>query len=141
MAHFALMYTNNRPGLDPIIEADFFRTSGKFFEFLIDKEVVRTLKLDIVVQIKRLSADDVAAMNDDEEEDEDGDGDDETLGAVLVAEEVDQLDDLLASIGQSDQLDALMATMPGSEELDELLASMPGSESLDALIKSFDLPE
>jgi hypothetical protein len=42
------MYTTNRKGLDKIIEADVCRVSGKFFEFFIDKEVVRTLKVDIV---------------------------------------------------------------------------------------------
>ena len=55
MAKFAMMYTNNRPGLDRIIEADLYRVSGKFFEFIIDKEVVRSIKLDIVTQIRRMA--------------------------------------------------------------------------------------
>jgi len=61
MARFQMMYTNNRSGLDPVVEADFYRVTRKFFEFLVNKEVVRTLKVDRVVQIKRLDDDEEPA--------------------------------------------------------------------------------
>jgi hypothetical protein len=57
MAKFEIMYTGNRPGLDRVIEADLYKVEGKFFVFLEDKEIVRSLKVDIVLQIKRLDDD------------------------------------------------------------------------------------
>jgi hypothetical protein len=57
MAKFEVLYSMAIPrqGLDSVIEADIYRVSGgKFFEFLVDKEIVRTLRCDIVVQIKRV---------------------------------------------------------------------------------------
>lgn len=54
MSRYEILYTTSRQDLDKIIEADSYKTDGKFFTFLVDKEVVRTLKIDVVVQIKRL---------------------------------------------------------------------------------------
>ena len=59
MTSFGVLYKTNRSGLDPIIEADFYRTTGKFFEFLIDKEVVRTIQMDAILQIRRLNDGDI----------------------------------------------------------------------------------
>lgn len=59
MARFAVLYNTQRPGLDKVIEADTYKVDAKFFTFFQDKEVVRSLKVDIVVQIRR--------MNDNEE--------------------------------------------------------------------------
>ena len=60
MPRYEMMYKTPRAGLAPIIEADSFRVNGKFFEFFVNKEVVRTLLMDVVLQIRR--------MEDDEQE-------------------------------------------------------------------------
>lgn len=122
MAKFAMMYSTPRQGLDAIIEADTYKVNGKFFEFLIDKEVVRTLKVDAVLQIRRMDEDE------DSGDDEEGDPDQST-------------DAILAELGQPDAaaLDQLLTSMPATEELDALLASMPGAEDLDDLLAK--LPE
>jgi hypothetical protein len=108
VAKFHMMYTAPRTGLDPVIEADLYRVSGKFFEFLVNKEVVRTLKVDAVLQIRR--------MDDDEQE-----------GDLARKAGNNQLDDLLASMPDpSKELDQMLASMPDpSKELDQMLASMP----------------
>lgn len=128
-----MLYTHSH-GLDSIIEADYYRTTAKFFEFYVDKEVIRTLRLDRVVQIKRLTEEEAAAALHNYSKDE-------TFGAVLVPGEVNQLSALLASVHQEDQLDELLDSMPGSKELNELVAALPNGSELNALIRSFDLPD
>lgn len=58
MAKFEVIYTavgrKYEDALDTEIEADFFKAEGKFFTFYVDKEVTRTIQLDLVVQIKRV---------------------------------------------------------------------------------------
>jgi hypothetical protein len=146
VTRYAVLYTNKRVGLDEVIEADSYRADGKFFTFLKSKEVVRSLKLDIVVQIKRL--------DDEEDGDQSEEGDldapskppltdlgqddaaltDELLAASSLGKQ--ELDELLAasSLGKQ-ELDELLASASlSSKELDELLASMPGTQELDELL-------
>lgn len=54
MARFEIVYMTPRYNLDAVIEADLYKVEGKFFTFVKDKEVVRSLKVDLVVQIKRV---------------------------------------------------------------------------------------
>ena len=57
MAKFEVLYTgvgNRYEALDETIEADLYKAEGKFFTFYKDKEVVRSIRLDLVVQIKRI---------------------------------------------------------------------------------------
>lgn len=72
MARFAVLYNTGRTGLDKVIEADTYKVDAKFFTFFKDKEVVRSLKVDIVVQIRRME-------EDEEEEVEEPDPLDEIL--------------------------------------------------------------
>lgn len=69
MARFAVLYTNSRPGLDKVIEADTYKVDAKFFTFLKDKEVVRSLKVDVVVQIRRMDEDEEDGQDEREESD------------------------------------------------------------------------
>lgn len=57
MARFSVLYTTARPSLDKVIEADSYKVDGKFFTFLRDKEVIRSLKADAVLQIRRMGDD------------------------------------------------------------------------------------
>ena len=90
MARYALLYTNKRPGLDPVIQADTYRVDGKFFTFLKDKEVVRSLKVDYVVQIKRLSDED----DGDQSEEGDSAPSTKTVHAELAQHNAAGLDEL-----------------------------------------------
>lgn len=112
-----------------MIEADTFKVNGKFFEFLIDKEVVRTLKVDAVLQIRR--------MDDDEEgDDEEGDPAQSTdaILSELVSRDTGALDEILVSMPGTEVLDALRSSMPGTEELDALLTSIP-EVNLDQILR------
>jgi hypothetical protein len=94
VARFQMMYTTHRQGFDPVIEADHFRVAGKFFEFVVNKEVVRTLKVDVVLQIRR--------MDDDEQE-----GD---LARITASRD---LEDLVASMPDpAKNIDDILASMP-----------------------------
>jgi hypothetical protein len=98
----------------------------KFFEFLVDKEVVRTLKVEIVVQIRRLGDDE-----DPGDASEEGDlaGTADAALERLVTEDTTQLDALMASLE------------PDPEELQRLMASLePNAEELGALMKGLDAP-
>lgn len=111
MAKFHMMYSSSRQGLDKIIEADIYRTNGKFFEFITDKEVVRTLKIDIVTQIRRMS---------------DGEGDDAKEGDQPgVTSDIDRI------LRENDvELKKLIAAMPDPQvELQRLLGSMPDPDA------------
>lgn len=54
MAKFQIHYTTNRQDLDRVIEADNYKVDTKFFTFYANKEVVRSLRTDIVLEVKRL---------------------------------------------------------------------------------------
>jgi hypothetical protein len=126
MARFHVIYNTARPrpGLDSVIDADTYKVDAKFFTFLKDKEVVRTLKVDIVVQIRR--------MEDDEEVDEEEDP--EPLDAPLSSTSSTDLDDLIAASKMDEKyLDDLVAA--GSESMERLLADMP---SVDDILRDLD---
>jgi hypothetical protein len=131
VAQFQVLYKINRQGLDPVIEADFYRTSGKFFEFLIDKEVVRTVQTDIILQIRRM---DEEESGDDSEEGDPGASTD-TILADVVERDV-AMDELLTSLPGTEDLDELLTSLPGTEDLDELLASLPGTAEVLGAIET-----
>ena len=112
MARFAMMYSTDRQGLDRVIEADFYRVNGKFFEFLVDKEVVRTLKIDAVLQIRRMDDDEgeAGAGNDDEEGDQTCST--EASLAKISRTEDDALADLLSSLSDDSEFERLLAGIP-----------------------------
>ncbi|OZD18318.1 hypothetical protein CH253_17810 [Rhodococcus sp. 06-156-3C] len=66
MARFEVLYNSTRRDFDKVIEADSYKVDAKFFTFVKDKEVIRSLKVDVVLQIRR--------MNDDEQENDNGQG-------------------------------------------------------------------
>ena len=71
MSRFEMMYQRPRVGLDNVIEADTYKVNGKFFDFVIDKEVVRSLLSDAVLQIRRMADDeDDGGAGDDSSEDD-----------------------------------------------------------------------
>ncbi|GAA4717962.1 hypothetical protein GCM10023216_02700 [Isoptericola chiayiensis] len=120
MARFEVLYNTGRSGLDKVIEADTYKVDAKFFTFLKDKEVVRSLRESVVVQVRRM-ADDEAV--DDEEDD-------------LLGTSADALTELLAS---SDDV------LPADTELQRLLAEIPEVDlsglpefDADAILKSLD---
>lgn len=117
MARFEVMYIRDRAGLDKVIEADSYRADGKFFTFLKNKEVIRSLKLDIVVQIKRLDGDDEGGNDDSEEGDLDA-------PSVLIVGGAPSRESMGAVV------DDLIASGPSPEELAELIASGPSAEEL-----------
>ena len=59
MAKFAVTYTERAGSydyaLDDEIEADVYRAEGKFFNFYSDHEIVRSVALDLVAQIRRVA--------------------------------------------------------------------------------------
>lgn len=100
--------------MDAVIEADSYKVDAKFFTFLKDKEVVRSLKVDVVVQIRR--------MDDDETDDEEGEPARTTEGP------------LARSPASGDAaLDQLMAALPDDTELHRLLADIPEVDIDDLL--------
>lgn len=55
MARFEVLYSTGRTGLDKVIEADSYKVDAKFFTFLKNKEVVRSLRETVVIQIRRMA--------------------------------------------------------------------------------------
>lgn len=122
MAKFEMMYNHNRPGLDRIIEADVFRVSGKFFEFLVNKEIVRTLKVDIVTQIRRMDEEELA-------------GDDDEEGDPAQSPEA-----ILTDLDQKNAaaMDELMSSLPGTEDLDEILSKLNDDADLNEILNKLN---
>lgn len=116
MPRYAMTYMYQYRHLDKVIEADFYRTSGKFFEFLVDKEVVRSLKLDTVTQIRRM--DDDEEIGDDDEEDDPKRSTD-TILTNLLQKDAGDVSALLVNIPEVD-----LSLIP-EVDLDEVLANMP----------------
>lgn len=127
MARFEVLYNTGRSGLDKVIEADAYKVDAKFFTFLKDKEVVRSLRESVVLQVRRM-ADDEAI--DDEEDDLPGTPD-------------EALAELLASSDEA--LTELVPTLPDNTELQRLLAEIPEVDlsglpefDVDSILKSSD---
>lgn len=78
MARFEVLYNTSRSGLDKVIEADTYKVDAKFFTFLKNKEVVRSLRENVVIQVRRMADDESA-----DEEDDPGSTTDEALAELL----------------------------------------------------------
>jgi hypothetical protein len=124
------MYSTTRRGLDPVIVADTYKVNGKFFEFLIDKEVVRTLKVDAVLQIRRMDEDEAA--NDDTEEGDSVPSPDADLIA-RPRRRASASGSVSVRVSSDAELQQLLDSLPGDAEVQQLLDSLPGTEELDEL--------
>lgn len=52
MPRYSLTYNSARKELEREVEADAYRMSVKFFEFIKDREVILMVKADMVLQLK-----------------------------------------------------------------------------------------
>lgn len=125
MARFEVLYNTGRAGLDRVIEADTYKVDAKFFTFIKDKEVIRSLRENVVIQVRRMADDETL----DDEEDDPPDPTDEALSELLASSD-ETLAQLLATLPDDTELQRLLAQIP------EVDLSMLPEHDVDAILKS-----